>query len=109
MNLVMEAMQPAGLVLAVRPGPDLSPGKTNAWQQIIPNVLRSCTEGGLCVFASFYEHEVQAIEQICLGHGRRVDIRENPFYLTDPEPVYTDYLGVAAHPLRFIVIVSKTS
>eukprot|EP00928_Gymnodinium_smaydae_P040071 TRINITY_DN27240_c0_g1_i1.p1 TRINITY_DN27240_c0_g1~~TRINITY_DN27240_c0_g1_i1.p1 ORF type:complete len:345 (+),score=28.31 TRINITY_DN27240_c0_g1_i1:59-1036(+) len=110
-DLVASALPAAGLTLAIHPGPDLAPhlvsqGRSgNPWRQILENILRSRAPGGQCIFASFYDHEVEGIRTVCSGLGCRVQVAENPYYQTDPMPSYTDHCGVSAHPLRYITIV----
>merc|ERR1712151_1003346 len=105
-DLVTSALPPAGLILAVHPGPDLSPRNLGPWRYILENVLNSYARGGRCIFASFYEHEVQGIQMICEALDASVEMRMNPYYQTDPMPYYIDYAGVKAHPLRYLTIAS---
>jgi len=108
-DLVSSRLQPAGLTLAVHPGPDLSPRALGPWRYILENVIRSCAPGGLCIFASFYEHEVQGVQMVCEALGVPVEVRVNPYYEADPMPYYIDSLGVKAHPLRYITIAKPRS
>lgn len=104
-DLLARPLPPAALTLGVHPGPDLAPWLQGPWQQIIRNVLTSRARGGRCIFASFYEHEVNGIGAVCQEVGARMEVRDNPYYLQDPTRYYEDHLGVKATPLRFITII----
>ncbi|CAJ1448633.1 unnamed protein product [Effrenium voratum] len=79
-DLVVQQQAPAGLTLACHP--EVTNG--GPWLPILRHVLRSRALHGRCVFATFYRHEAEALEQaaaeICRAEGAAVEIRENPFY-----------------------------
>merc|ERR1711957_573106 len=94
-DLAGPRLPPAGLILGVHPGPNLAPdlvipghvkSQGNPWRQILENVLGSRAVGGRCIFASFYEHEVEGIRTVRQANGAQVKVCENSYYQTDPMP-----------------------
>merc|ERR1712146_764726 len=69
MDLAKELMPPCTLTLGVHP--EVASG-TGPWHEIIAGGLKS-TPNGLCVFAHFFESEVQAMMQILQPMGVRCE------------------------------------
>lgn len=106
-DLQAQGLPPAGLVIAIHPGPYINPVDPGPWLQIISNVLRSCICGGRCIFACFFVEEAEAVKMICERLGVHAEVAESPYYQVDPLPLYTDYRGVAATPLRYAVVIRR--
>lgn len=102
-DLEHQALPPSGLIIAVHPRATLF----GPWYNILANVLHACLPGSICIIATFFDCEAQAVTRICQSLGVSVEVRQNPFYEVEPMPTFVDECGVEATPLRYVVIVRK--
>merc|ERR1712232_1437051 len=78
-DLAITALPIAGLTLAIHP----EVTKGGCWFPIVGSVIRS--NGGLCVFATFYEEEMQTVLNMVDMYAvedTEVEVLENPYYMT---------------------------
>lgn len=68
------------------------------WPAIIEHCLKSCQQGGRCVFTNFYRFEADKTAEMCRTAGFQCEIRENPRYAGMPEPSQYTYF-------RYLVLV----
>uniref|UniRef100_A0A7S4VP40 Uncharacterized protein n=1 Tax=Alexandrium monilatum TaxID=311494 RepID=A0A7S4VP40_9DINO len=97
-DLAAEALPAAGLILGVHPLVS-GVGAEAVWRRILANVLQARVPGGRCIFATFYDHEAQKVQRMCLELGSQSEIVENPFYQGYPRKAEGTHL-------RFAVLVA---
>lgn len=126
-DLAADPLPDAGLTLAMHP----EATKGGAWFPIIGSIINS-TRAGVCVFAMFYDHELQTVLNMVdmySAEGSNVDVAENPYYashepgrsigadlaeadasLVNARPeVVSELLGVRPQDMRHLVIVTGAS
>jgi len=94
-DLAEDPLPEAGLTVGIHP--EVTCG--GCWFQIIGSTLRSGA-GGLCVFATFYDYELQTLLNMVdmyKGDGSTVEVLENPYYQTSERP--------APPPMCHVVLV----
>lgn len=74
-DLAEEAMPPAALTIGIHPEASRGP----PWDRIVANLLRA-GHGGVCVFATFFDVEAQAVTEFCLQQGVQTQVFENAYY-----------------------------
>lgn len=97
-DLSVDPLPAAGLVIARHP----EVTKGGFWFQIMGSLIQCCR--GLCVFATFYEAEMQTVLNMVdmyKREGTTVDVVENPHYDSHKEAEATE--------MRYIILVSAPS
>lgn len=92
MDLAAEPLPGCGLALAIHP--EATTG--GPWPRILANVARSAGGGGLCVVATFFEAEIDAVVRICRSMGIEPQVHENPFWRihAPPPSAYVRFLAL---------------
>lgn len=92
MDLVQEKLPECSLAIGVHP----EATRAEFWRDILANVVRSTRCGGVCVFATYFEVEFQAVLDKCRPLGVNFEVYENPHYKSHPMDM--------SPALRFLVV-----
>lgn len=66
------------------------------WRLIIANVMRSCRPGARCIFATFYQSEVDKLQGMLKDIGYKCEVRESPHYAGVADTTVGTHLRFAA-------------
>uniref|UniRef100_A0A7S4UPG8 Uncharacterized protein n=2 Tax=Alexandrium monilatum TaxID=311494 RepID=A0A7S4UPG8_9DINO len=80
MDLAREPLPDSALAIGVHP----EATRDEVWGDIFANIIRSVKTGGVCVIATYFEVELQAVQRLCEPLGVRFQVYENPYYKTHP-------------------------
>jgi len=95
-DLAREQLPECSLTIGVHPEATRDP----LWGDIFANIMRSMKNGGVCIIATYFEVEVQAVQRLCQPLGVHFQVYENPYYKTHPVDI--------SPSLRFLLVTRCT-
>lgn len=81
MDLACEPLPECGLTIGVHPEATRDDA---IWGKIFTNIVRSMKNGGVCVIATYFEVELQAVQRLCEPLGVQFQVYENPYWKSHP-------------------------
>mmetsp|Transcript_136899 Transcript_136899/g.381628 ORF Transcript_136899/g.381628 Transcript_136899/m.381628 type:complete len:313 (+) Transcript_136899:2-940(+) len=80
MDLAREQLPACALTIGVHP----EATRDKIWADIFANLVRSMKSRGVCIIATYFEIEMQAVQRLCGPLGVSFEVYENPYYKTHP-------------------------
>mmetsp|Transcript_109818 Transcript_109818/g.321580 ORF Transcript_109818/g.321580 Transcript_109818/m.321580 type:complete len:339 (+) Transcript_109818:115-1131(+) len=76
MDLAHDPLPECALTIGVHP----EATRDQIWGDIFANIMRSMKHGGVCIIATYFEVEMQAVQRLCEPLGVQFQVYENPYY-----------------------------